>query len=547
MNYLIGSIKHCNRDRVDIWVKSALKNCLCQVTLLVLDQTISDSILELEDVGVKLIHSPTGDETDVNICKWERHIQVRNFLKTLDDTDVVLLTDTLDVVFQTDPFKWFKDNAQKDLVVTSEGIDFINEPWNMRSIVEDHNEFVDEIKTQEVINSGIMLGRPKAVSNLLLLTYIATKGLNPASADQPAMNVVLLSSFIKDQIQIINSDDNFALHSAVAGPTEQFEPWGFVRNYKYGHPILQDGLVINQKTNEPFCLVHQYNRAREWDQFFKEKYQNVSLPRRNLNVKTAIVNCSKANSSYHNDWKTAFKFTNDDYLLCDLGSDIVPDSNILLDYVQDNIIAYSEEDLRRNLNFYADPSSRHWWNNGGGRNIIWFYPHFRMMYFYKTNPNYDHYWFFDDDVTFPNNQLYDFVNEHKHLEHDCMVAYIFGGLNQTNQPDTWDMDERMVAYHSTDHNWLTHYPGDGDIQPSNIKEVYGSYFPVVRLSNKALSVLWEEHQKGHYGYSEGYLPTILNHRGLSLYSIYNKESEIKVNKDLILYHRRYHQMTWENL
>jgi hypothetical protein len=128
-----------------------------------------------------------------------------------------------------------------------------------------------------------------------------------------------------------------------------------------------------------------------------------------------------------------------------------------------------------------------------------------------------------------------------------MVAYIFGGLNQTNQPDTWDMDERMVAYHSTDHNWLTHYPGDGDIQPSDIKEVYGSYFPVVRLSNKALSVLWEEHQKGHYGYSEGYLPTILNHRGLSLYSIYNKESEIKVNKDLILHHRRYHQMTWENL
>ena len=260
MNYLIGSIKHCNRDKVDIWVKSALKNCSCQVTLLVLDQTIPDSILELENVGVTIIHSPTGNETDVNICKWERHIQVRNFLKTLDDTDVVLLTDTLDVVFQTDPFKWFKDNAQKDLILTSEGIDFVNEPWNMRSIIEDHNEFVDEIKSQEVINSGIMLGRPKAVSNILLLTYIATKGLSPVSADQPAMNVALLSSYIKDQIQIINSDDNFALHSAVAGPTEQFEPWGFVRNYKYGLPILQDGLVINQKTNQPFCLVHQYNQ-----------------------------------------------------------------------------------------------------------------------------------------------------------------------------------------------------------------------------------------------------------------------------------------------
>lgn len=547
MNYLIGSIKHCERNRIDIWVKSALKHCNCQVVLLVLDEVIPNSIAELENYGIQIVHIPTGSETDVNICKWERHIKVRDFLKTLEEDDVVLLTDTLDVVFQSDPFKWFIQNANKDLILTSEGIDHVNEPWNMRSMLTDHKEFVDEVRHLEVINSGIMIGRPKAVSNILLHTYITTKGLNPDSADQPAMNVVLLSSYIKEQIQIINSDDNFVVHCAVAGPTEQFEPWGFIRNYKYGLPILQDDLIINEKTNQPFCIIHQYNRVREWDRFFRDKYENVFLPKRNAKIKTAIVNCSKANSSYHEDWRKAFKFTDDDYILCDLGSNTVPSSKIMLDYVQDNVIAYSEDDLRRNLNFYTNPDPQHWWSGSGGRNVIWFYPHFRMMYFYKTNPNYDYYWFFDDDVTFPNNQLYEFVDQHKHLDHDCMIAYIFGGLNQTNQPDTWDMDDRMVAYHSTDFNWLTHYPGAGDVQPPDVKENYGSYFPVVRLSNKALSTLWEEHQKGFYGYSEGYLPTILNYRGLSLYSIYNKESEIKVNKDLILHHRRYHQMTWENL
>jgi hypothetical protein len=81
----------------------------------------------------------------------------------------------------------------------------------------------------------------------------------------------------------------------------------------------------------------------------------------------------------------------------------------------------------------------------------------------------------------------------------------------------------------------------------DIKEKYGSYFPVVRLSNKALSILCDEHQNGYFGYSEGYMPTILNHRGLSLYSIYNKESNVKVDNNIILHHRRYHQMTWENL
>jgi hypothetical protein len=547
MNYLIGSIKHCNRDRVDIWVKSALKNCSCQVVLLVLDQNIPESILELEAVGVKLLHRPTGNESDVNVCKWERHIKVREFLKTLEDNDVVLLTDTLDVVFQQDPFKWFRENAQKDLVITSEGIVHLNEPWNMRSIVEDHKEFIEEIQGKEVINSGIMIGRPKAVSNLLLHTYIATKGLNPASADQPAMNVVLLSSFIKDQIQIINSDDNFVIHCAVAGPTEQFIPWNFINNYLYGLPVLEDGQIKNQKTGQVFCLVHQYNRVRDWNTFFADKYRDTILPKRNIGDKTAIVVCTKANSSYHEDWKTAFRFTGDDYMMCDLSSAITPPSKYLLDFVQDNIAAYSEADLRRSLNFNLEASDKHWWNNGGGRNIIWFYPHFRMMYFYKMHPNYDYYWFFDDDVTFPQNQLYDFVNDHKMLDHDCMISYIFGGINQINQPDTHDMDDRMVAYHSTEHNWLTHYPGDGDIQSPEIVEKYGSYFPLVRLSNKALNVLLEEHEKGHYGYSEGFVPTTLNHHGLKLYSIYNKQSEVAINKDLIVHHRRYHQMTWENL
>lgn len=547
MNYLIGSIKHCGRDRVDIWAKSALKNCKCQVVLLVLDEIIPESILELELIGVRIVHSPTGNESDVNICKWERHIKVREFLKTLEDTDTVLLTDTLDVVFQRDPFEWFKVNAKKDLILTSEGILHINEPWNMRSIVEDHKEFIEEIKNEEVINSGIMIGRPKAVSNILLHTYIATKGLNPASADQPAMNVALLSSYIKDQIQIVNSDDNFVLHSAVAGPTDQFIPWNFVHNYLYGLPVLEDGQIKNSKTGETFCLVHQYNRAKEWNTFFIEKYNNIILPKKNINAKTAIVVCTKADSSYHTDWKKSFRYTEDDYMMCDLSSTKTPPSSILLDFVQDNITAYSEADLRRSLNFNLQASDKHWWNIGGGRNIIWFYPHFRMLYFYKINPNYDYYWFFDDDVTFPKLQLYDFVNEHKSLDHDCMISYIFGDLNQVNQPDTHDMDEKMVAYHSESHNWLTHYPGDGDIQDPNIKEKYGSYFPLVRFSNKALNVLLNEHERGYYGYSEGYVPTVLNYHGLKLYSIYNKQSEVAINKELIVHHRRYHQMTWENL
>ena len=91
MNYLIGSIKHCDKLRINSWIQSALKYCDCKIVLLVLDQEIPNSLLELETLGIKLIHSPTKDEIDTNICKWERHFKAREFLKTLTQEDIVLL------------------------------------------------------------------------------------------------------------------------------------------------------------------------------------------------------------------------------------------------------------------------------------------------------------------------------------------------------------------------------------------------------------------------------------------------------------------------
>jgi len=38
MNYLIGSIKHCDKLRINSWIQSALKYCDCKIVLLVLDQ-----------------------------------------------------------------------------------------------------------------------------------------------------------------------------------------------------------------------------------------------------------------------------------------------------------------------------------------------------------------------------------------------------------------------------------------------------------------------------------------------------------------------------
>lgn len=547
MNYLIGSIKHSGRDKIYTWAKSASVHCSAKIILLCLDETLPEDLQDLTDINVEVVHMPTKPQTDINISKFERHFISRKYLKNLQDDDTVLLTDTLDVAFQADPFKWYERNKTNKVLLTSEGILHRNESWNMRGIGNAFEPFVDEIRDQDVINSGIIMGECKYVRDVLLFIYSLTFNVKPEHTegiDQPALNIAMLASSLKEIIQITTTSDAFAVNCAVAGPTPQFEQWGFKNNYKYDLPIFENNLVVN-KDKQPYCLVHQYNRVYEWNEHFKGKYKFRPYIKPSEN--TAVVVCRQAVSYYADDWKRSFRKDNHDYLLCNVKLDSQFDVQPLLDYVQDNVILYSTENIRDTFNFHIEASDKHWWNNGGGRNIIWFYPHFRMMYFYKIHPEYEYYWFFDEDVTFPENHLYDIVNSHADLDHDCMITYLFSDINNENTSQVPVVDENMVSYHSLNHYWLSHYPGPGDIQPEDVKEKYGSYFPIVRLSNKAMRVLVEEHEKGFYGYSEGYVPTILNHRGLKLYSIYNKDSKIVTDESLVAFHRRYLELQWKNL
>jgi hypothetical protein len=274
MNYLIGAVKHCDSTRINNWAKSAIKYCNCEVVLLVLDQVMPESLSQLFTLGIKVVHSPTKDEVDINICKWERHFVVREFLKTLKENDLILLTDTVDVVFQKDPFEWFLDNAKKDIILTSEGIEHKDEPWNKWAIEVEHTEFYKELENKEVINSGIILGRLQPIMNTLLHMYVATRKQNFISADQPTLNVALLSTFLTDHIQVVNSDNGLVIHCGVSGPTPCFYELGFVNTYKYGVPVKENNKIINNKTREIFPIVHQYTRINEWEAFFTKLYNN---------------------------------------------------------------------------------------------------------------------------------------------------------------------------------------------------------------------------------------------------------------------------------
>lgn len=192
--------------------------------------------------------------------------------------------------------------------------------------------------------------------------------------------------------------------------------------------------------------------------------------------------------------------------------DITKNTDFKLDF------DYTEEDIRNNLNFDKKISEYHFWNPRNSRNIIWFYPHFRMLNFYIQNPDYDFYWFFDDDVKAVN--WIEFFKGFENNSSDFLAYYIFKNKNVESQSNVPKIDNNTYSKEQ----WFSRFPGPGDVLPKTVNEIFGSFYPFVRYSNKSMEALLKAHKEGFYGYSEGYVPTILNHLGFSMSTIFTPNS-----------------------
>jgi len=213
--------------------------------------------------------------------------------------------------------------------------------------------------------------------------------------------------------------------------------------------------------------------------------------------------------------------------------------------VKDNFknLHYTEEEMKKTIGYTGPdkPSPRHYWNSFGNRNLIWFYPHFRMLhYFANRDKDYDYYWFFDDDVTCDNWK--GFINSFDDKKEDFISWFVFQKEDYKKHLPTLDADT------TSQHMWFERFPGEGDHLPFWIFQWYGSFFPVVRISHNALNTLWNITQNnlaGKWGYSEGWVPTILNGYGHTLGSLFKKDGTSDYfNVDEINIKHKHQKIEW---
>lgn len=175
--------------------------------------------------------------------------------------------------------------------------------------------------------------------------------------------------------------------------------------------------------------------------------------------------------------------------------------------------SFTEEDLVKNFNFNKSVPKSNYWNPVGNRNIAWFYAHLRMLNFYIHEPNWDYYWFFDDDIKMKNWEL--FFSGTNTSTKDFLAYFCFKHQEDNAQPGVPVIDSNT---HSGP-GWFLRFPGSDSVMPTDATSYYGSFFPTTRFSKKALQTLLDMHNQGYYGYHEGLVPTLLNYKGLTLQTI----------------------------
>ena len=156
-----------------------------------------------------------------------------------------------------------------------------------------------------------------------------------------------------------------------------------------------------------------------------------------------------------------------------------------------------------------------------------------MLNFYKQNPNYEYYWFFDDDVRIDNWD--NFLNDVDRDKSDFISYFIFKKDGVMSQPNIPIIDNRTTSQHM----WFERFPGDTDTLPQGINEYFGSFFPTTRYSNNAMKKLLEMNDNGYFGYGEGFVPTILNYFGMSLNTLIKSDntSNLFDNSSNKVYHK----------
>lgn len=279
---IIGNATNYTWNDLKYWVNSIKKSRFDGDVVLTGTNMTKDTIDKLTEMGVELsLYGTQKDNGDVvsptnNAPHVERFFYLWNALNTTKTQyRYVITTDTRDVVFQQNPTDWLVDNLYMyNLVASSEGMRYKNEPWGNQNLMETFGPFFHNLlKDKHIYNVGVIAGEFLTVKGLMLHIFQMSINRPIPIVDQAVYNFIIDNPPFSTETFLTNNSDAWAIQLGTtleavkagsgdlglnfgADPTKQML---YQMNYEDNQPKFDSG-VVKTHDGKPFAIVHQYDR-----------------------------------------------------------------------------------------------------------------------------------------------------------------------------------------------------------------------------------------------------------------------------------------------
>jgi hypothetical protein len=262
MDVLLGAFSMYSFDRISAWIKSIKATSFAGDIVVCVGQTTNETLHELHVHGVQVIplvhaHAP------IHVARF---FTFYDFLsRNAGVYKNVIITDMRDVVFQSNPSDWLRDNLDsssgKKLVVGTEAVRYCDEPWGNNNLMEAYGPCIhDLLKMNEIYNVGVIAGLAEYVKDLAFDIFLNSVNRPIQIVDQAVFNVMISHQPYKDITLFAKQSDGWACHIgalAVVDPALHLEPG----------PLYapSEGEVWTRDGSRKFVIVHQYDRIQNWN------------------------------------------------------------------------------------------------------------------------------------------------------------------------------------------------------------------------------------------------------------------------------------------
>ena len=282
---IIGFSSKYDFSNLQYWVNSIKKSGFDGDLVIVSDNITRNTIDKLTAKNVELVIYGRKNDNGDYVAEQSiaphvnRFFYIWNALKnTKTSYRYVITTDTRDVVFQKNPSLWLEDNlVMHNLVASSEGMRYKDEPWNDRNMLEAFGPFYHNLlKDNLIYNVGVIAGDQHNVTGLMSLIFQLSINRPIPIVDQAVYNYILntepfsLDTYfttnsnlwaiqLATTVQAIQSGSGDLGQYYLASPANRD---AYHKAYEDTSILIENGLVLDTNKKE-FTVVHQWDRVPE--------------------------------------------------------------------------------------------------------------------------------------------------------------------------------------------------------------------------------------------------------------------------------------------